>query len=37
MSFDIERHANSPFKTLEEVHAFVIEQLKGFDVSVPRP
>jgi 2-keto-3-deoxy-L-rhamnonate aldolase RhmA len=37
MSFDIERHSNSPFKTLEEVHAFVIEQLKGFDVRVPRP
>jgi 2-keto-3-deoxy-L-rhamnonate aldolase RhmA len=37
MSFDLERHANSPFKTLEEVHAFVIEQLKGFNVSVPRP
>ena len=37
MSFDIERHSNSPFKTLDEVHAFVMEQLKGFDVRVPRP
>ena len=37
MSFDIERHSNSPFKTLAEVHAFVIEQLNGFDVRVPRP
>ena len=37
MSFDIERHSNSPFKTLAEVHAFVIEQLKSFDVRVPRP
>ena len=37
MSFDIETHSNSPFKSLEEVHSFVIEQLKGFDVSVPRP
>jgi 2-keto-3-deoxy-L-rhamnonate aldolase RhmA len=37
MSFDIERHSNSPFKTLNEVHSFVIEQLKGFDVRVPRP
>ncbi len=37
MSFDIERHSPSPFKTLEEVHAFVIDQLKGFDVRVPRP
>lgn len=37
MSFDIERHSNSPFKTLDQVHAFVIDQLKGFDVSVPKP
>jgi 4-hydroxy-2-oxoheptanedioate aldolase len=37
MSFDIERHSNSPFKTLNEVHTFVIEQLKGFDVRVPQP
>jgi 2-keto-3-deoxy-L-rhamnonate aldolase RhmA len=37
MSFDLERHSNSPFKTLEEVHSFVIGQLKGFDVRVPRP
>ena len=37
MSFDIERHSNSPFKTLEEAHAFVVEQLKGFDVRVPQP
>jgi 2-keto-3-deoxy-L-rhamnonate aldolase RhmA len=37
MSFDLERHSNTPFKTLEEVHSFVIEQLKGFDVRVPQP
>lgn len=37
MSFDIERHSNSPFKTLDEAHTFVIEQLKGVDVRVPRP
>ena len=37
MSFDIERHSNSPFKTLHEVHTFVIEQLKGVDVRVPQP
>jgi hypothetical protein len=36
MGFDIERHSNSPFKTLEEAHAYVIEQLKGYDVRVPR-
>jgi len=35
MGFDVERHSNSPFKTVEEVHAFVIDQLKGFDVRVP--
>jgi len=35
MSFDLERHSNRPFKSLAEVHAFVIEQLKGFDVRVP--
>lgn len=35
MSFDLERHSNSPFKTLDEVHAFVIEQLKGYDVRLP--
>ncbi len=32
MSFDIERHSNSPFKNLGKAHAFVIEQLKGYDV-----
>ncbi len=37
MSFDLERHSNSPFKTLHEVHSFVIEQLKGYDVRVPAP
>ena len=36
MSFDIERHSNSPFETLAEVHSFVIEQLRGFDVRVPQ-
>lgn len=35
MGFDIERHSNSPFKTIEEAHAFVIGQLKGFDVRLP--
>jgi 4-hydroxy-2-oxoheptanedioate aldolase len=37
MSFDIERHSHTPFKTLNDVHTFVIEQLKGFDVRVPQP
>ena len=37
MRFDLERHSSSPFKTLQEVHSFVIEQLKGFDVRVPAP
>lgn len=37
MAFDIERHSNSPFKSLEEVHRFVIEQLKGYDVRLPAP
>ena len=35
MAFDLERHSNSPFKTIEEVHAFVIQQLKGYDVRLP--
>jgi len=35
MAFDIERHSNSPFKTVEEVHAYVVEQLKGYDVRLP--
>jgi 2-keto-3-deoxy-L-rhamnonate aldolase RhmA len=35
MAFDLERHSNSPFKTLEEVHAYVIDQLKGYDVRLP--
>ena len=35
MAFDLERHSNSPFKTLEEVHSYVIEQLKGYDVNLP--
>ncbi len=35
-SFDIERHSNAPFKNMDEFHAFVIEQLKGYDVRVPR-
>ena len=26
---------NSPFKTLEEVHGYVIQQLKGYDVRLP--
>jgi 2-keto-3-deoxy-L-rhamnonate aldolase RhmA len=37
MSFDIERHSNSPFKSLEEVHKYVIDQLKGYDVRLPEP
>jgi 4-hydroxy-2-oxoheptanedioate aldolase len=37
MSFDLERHSNSPFKTLKEVHSFVLDQLKGFDVRLPQP
>ncbi len=35
MAFDLERHSNSPFKTLEEVHAYVISQLKGYNVRLP--
>ena len=35
MAFDLERHSNSPFKTLEEVHNYVIQQLKGYDVRLP--
>lgn len=35
MAFDIERHSNSPFKTVDEVHAYVVEQLKGYDVRLP--
>ena len=35
MAFDIERHSNSPFKTIEEAHAYVINQLKGYDVRLP--
>jgi 2-keto-3-deoxy-L-rhamnonate aldolase RhmA len=35
MAFDLERHSNSPFKTIEEVHAYVISQLKGYDVRLP--
>jgi 4-hydroxy-2-oxoheptanedioate aldolase len=35
MAFDIERHSNSPFKTIEEAHAYVREQLKGYDVRLP--
>jgi 2-keto-3-deoxy-L-rhamnonate aldolase RhmA len=36
MAFDIERHSNSPFKTVDEVHQYVIDQLKGYDVRLPR-
>jgi 2-keto-3-deoxy-L-rhamnonate aldolase RhmA len=36
MAFDVERHSNSPFKTVDEVHQYVIEQLKGYDVRLPR-
>lgn len=36
MAFDIERHSNSPFKTVDEVHQYVIQQLKGYDVQLPR-
>ena len=36
MSFDLERHSNAPFKTLEDVHRYVVEQLKGYDVRVPQ-
>ena len=35
MAFDIERHSNSPFKTIEEAHAYIISQLKGYDVRLP--
>ena len=26
---DIERHSNSPFKTIEDAHAYVKETVKG--------
>jgi 2-keto-3-deoxy-L-rhamnonate aldolase RhmA len=35
MAFDIERHSNSPFKTVDEAHAYVVQQLKGYDVRLP--
>ena len=35
MAFDIERHSNSPFKTIDEAHAYVKAQLKGYDVRMP--
>ena len=35
MAFDIERHSNSPFKTIEEAHQYVVGQLKGYDVRMP--
>ena len=35
MAFDIERHSNSPFKTVEEAHQYVRGQLKGYDVRLP--
>ena len=35
MAFDIERHSNSPFKTVEEAHQYVKGQLKGYDVRMP--
>lgn len=35
MAFDIERHSNSPFKTIEEAHQYVKGQLKGYDVRMP--
>ena len=35
MAFDIERHSNSPFKTVEDAHQYVKGQLKGYDVRLP--
>ena len=35
MAFDIERHSDSPFRNLEEVHGFVTDQLQGYDVPLP--
>jgi 2-keto-3-deoxy-L-rhamnonate aldolase RhmA len=35
MAFDIERHSNSPFKSVDEAHAYVKGQLKGYDVRLP--
>ena len=35
MAFDLELHSNSPFKTLDEVHNYIIQQLKGYDVRLP--
>jgi 2-keto-3-deoxy-L-rhamnonate aldolase RhmA len=35
MAFDIERHSNSPFKTIDDAHQYVKAQLKGYDVRLP--
>ena len=35
MAFDLERRGNRPFRTLDDVHAFVREQLQGYDVRLP--
>ena len=37
LMFDMEQHSNSPFKTVKECGDYVAEQLKDFDVRVPRP
>ena len=37
LSFDLEQHSHSPFKTVRECADYVAEQLKGVDVRVDRP
>ena len=35
MALDVARHSNSPFKSIDEAHNYIIDQLKGYDVRVP--
>lgn len=35
MAFDVGRHSNSPFKSVDEAHNYIIDQLKGYDLRVP--
>jgi 2-keto-3-deoxy-L-rhamnonate aldolase RhmA len=37
LSFDLERHSHSPFKSVDECVAYVKEQLQGVDVRVGDP
>jgi 2-keto-3-deoxy-L-rhamnonate aldolase RhmA len=35
MGFDIARHSNSPFKSVDEAHNYIIDQLQGYDIRLP--